>query len=310
MNTGVAGGVLGIVWGAAASVGVTYGAATVTRATSVSLAKALNVDTRSGHVRLRYTYRQKGADPIWMEAERPTELEGEASTYQITYDARASGGMGVARVKHMAFQIEVATPGRYTAWYRGFFPWGGYWNHSERMDDGTTRFVGDSRGEVLNRWIWTRGPTYDLTQGRHVWYLTPHAWMGGAELDKVVLARDPGFVPRGTGGASAVVVPTRGEIVTKPVSATGVVRWGRVNAWYLVERGSVVILCSTDGARTWQTVLARGDLSRLPVRNDLVFKLILTPDKEGVGPILSALTVTCLVRKHRGGALQNAPSTR
>ena len=298
MDTTVAGRVVGVVVGLAACTSPARGAAPVTRITSVGIAKAVNVDTRSGHVRLPCTYRQQGADPIWMEAERATEFEGEPGTYQLAHDARSSGGMDVARIKHMGFRFEVATPGRYTAWYRGFFPWGGNWNHSERMDDGTMRFVGDSTGEVLNRWIWTRGPTYELAKGKHVWALTPHGWMGGARLDKVVLAKDPGFVPKGIGGdPSGAVMPPRGEIVSQPVSATGVVRWERVNAWQAVDGGRVAILCSIDGARTWQTMPAGGDLSGLPVQNDLVFRLILTTDAQGIGPILSALTVTCLVRQ-------------
>jgi hypothetical protein len=297
-NTGMVAPVW-MVLAAAASAQSADACGTVEQTQSVSVRRSVGIDTSSGHLRLQQTHRQQGRALICMEAEQATVLRFAPSKYEMIESPTASGSRCVARVEHLMFRFEVRTPGRYTAWYRGSFPWPGHWNHREYMDRGLEQMVSDSRGQVLGKWIWTRGPTYTLTRGWHEWMFEP-AWLGGALLDKVILSRKPTFVPEGLGpGASRLVSPRLAEATTAPVASDRVLRWQRLHVHQLLGRGSIRVMCSVDGARTWLPLPDGASLSALPPQSPLHFKLTLARDKHGRSPIVTGLTVTSRVPKNR-----------
>ena len=282
------------------------GAETVTQQATVPSGKTLNMDTSSGRLRLRAAYRQHVGEPIAIEAERATVLRFTQGKGEVGQDAEASEGVWAGRIQHMEFHVEVVTPGTYQAWCRALFPWAGRWVHTEQMDDGKSQTVVDSKGEVVNKWTWTRGPTYELTQGKHVWAFTPYAWMGGARLDKVVLVRAPGAKPKGLGPkALPSVLPASGTMVSEPFLRKTAVSLDRLELVNQTGKGSIRSSYSIDNGTSWRPVPEGQNLSSLPADRAIRFKLVLTADAAGAGPIVRLPLVSFQVNKARPIVLEN-----
>ena len=269
-------------------------------------ADSVNVDTSDGVLRLRGTQRQDEAEPVCMEAERAAAIRFVKGKGEVGRGAEATGGLYVAHVQHMEFHFELETPGQYTAWYRASFPWAGNWNHTENMDGGKTQTVADSRGDVLNEWIWTKGPTYSLRDGRHAWSFTPFAWMGGARLDRVVLAPAGDAGPESTGPTSSPRTSgPSGWAVTQPLPGRRVARWGVVSFDELAGVGGVAVDVSVDDGRTWTELPGDRDLSAVPAGASPVLRFRLQEDGSGQAPVVANVAVGCLVVKAPPIVLEN-----
>ena len=279
---------------------------TETRTVTLGFVRATGLDTGNSALRPVYDYAQVGGDPVGMEAERASAIRFTPSKGKFAADPKASGGRYLAHVEHAEFHFTINEPGAYTAWYRGSFPLKGSWSHSENMDGGESKILTDSLGEVLNEWIWTKGPTYNLAAGKHSWNLSPAGWMGGCGLDKVVLVRDPAFQPEGLGGAALTpVAPAEGEAVTETVARRNVVKWGAFS-YENLGKGTVGMEYSTDNSATWQALPAGGDLGGLPADKPLSFRLTLAAGEDGTPPYVSRLAVSYEVKRVPPLVLENA----
>jgi len=273
---------------------------------SLSFSNPINIDLSNDRLRLSCEYVQEAGEPIAMEAERATVLRFTPDKGAMGNTDAASGGLAIAYADHAEYHFEVKSPGRYTAWYRGLYPWAGSWNHSENMDGGESHTITDSRGEVLNQWVWSKGPTYDLSAGKHQWNFTPAGWCGGTQLDKVALIRDVDPSPTGLGpGRSPVVSPRTGEVRTEAVRRKNLIRWGRLSLINASGKGYVSASCSTDYGSTWKSVPVGGDLSFLPPDAVAIFRLTLTADNSGASPFASSAMVSYEVKKVPPLVLEN-----
>ncbi len=179
-----------------------------------------------------------------MEAEDATDLVADPPGG--VEDTTCSGGRYVVKVDRAFFPINVRTHGRYQRWSRAFFPQGGGWLHSESMDLGPQNWVTDCDGSTAGRWVWVKGPVYDLTAGPHLLWI--HNWHGGARLDKVVLLPEGSPEPEGLGAASLKRSPaTAGFVLTPLVTVPGLKSLDRAE-WPLDARqGEVRLSASVDG---------------------------------------------------------------
>ncbi len=281
-------------------------AQTVEKTTSLTFTGGANLDTSNDSLRLQYEYVQDANKPICMEAERASLLRFTAGKGQVGKDEQASGGLSVAYVDHAEFHFTVTAAGRYTAWYRDYFPWAGTWNHSENMDGGNTNVLTDSQGETLNQWMWTKGPTYELTAGKHSWNFTPYAWCGGTRLDKVVLVPEGDAAPSGMGAVSTKSVsPASGEILSEEVSRKSLIRWGGLKLQNASGKGTVSVTYSTDAGGTWNGLPATGDLSTVPPDKGIIFRLTLAASADGASPFLTQARVSYAVKSVPELALEN-----
>jgi len=257
-----------------------------------------NLVISNGNLHLKYEYIQEEGKNIFMEAEKASILRLNLEKGKIGEDKEASGGLFLEHVDQMEFHFEVKNPGKYTAWYRGFFPFSGNWNHSENMDGGKTNIVTDSTGEILNKWIWTKGPTYELSSGKHSWNFTPYAWCGGARIDKVALVKEPDFIPDGFGEESSILPSSlTGEVLTEEVIPKNIVKWGTLEIANISKKGFVEIFYSTDHGYKWEKLLSGGDLSRISPENSIIFKMILKSDIDKIGPFIKSGHITYFVKK-------------
>ncbi len=206
---------------------------------------------RDGRLTLGEWFAAGDSDTIAVEAEDALELIADPPTG--TAQAECSGGRGVAKVDRALFPVCVSRAGRYVRWSRAFFPQGGGWCHSESMDYGEARWTTDCDGETAGRWVWVKGPVYDLAPGIHLLWL--HNWHGGALLDKVVLAREGSPAPEGLGPAGLRRSPARsGWALTPPLSVPGLSRLSAAEWERQAGAGEVTLSLSTDGGRSFSTV--------------------------------------------------------
>lgn len=200
-------------------------------------------------------FTQDGDKPIVMEAEQCTTLS-TADNRTPEADPTASGGGYIHYVYNASWKITVKTPGRYTAWERGAFPWAGNWNHEESLENGgQVGIVTDSTGTPKPGWQWIKGRTYDLTAGEHTFRLSYYA---GAKLDLVVLSRED-TPPDVNTLVSSYQGPTTGEIWTTPVKPFDVARWKSVT--FDLPAASCEV--STDDGKTWTPCDPTGNLAAL-----------------------------------------------
>ncbi len=278
---------------------------TETRTVTLGFVRATGLDSANAALRPVYEYAQQGDQPLWMEAERASALRFTPAKGRFAADPQASGGLYLAHVDHAEFHFTLNDPGAYTAWYRGSFPLVGNWNHAENMDGGESHIVVDSQGEIINQWIWTKGPTYKLAAGKHSWNLTPAGWCGGAGLDKLLLVKDPAFKPEGLGGAALTsIAPAGGQAVTETVTRRNVVRWGRFS-YENLGKGTVAVEYSTDNSATWQPLPAGGDLSAVPPDKPVSFRLGLAAEDDGVPPYVSRVAVSYEAKRVPSLVLEN-----
>jgi len=290
------------------AVAASLAAQSVERSLAVAVERVEHLDASSNRLRLRGAFKQAGAAPVWLEIEDAGQLRFVADRGEVGRDEEASAGVWAAHIEHLTFPVEIVTPGRYRAWYRGLFPWGGTWLHTENMDGGEQQTVVDSKGETLNQWLWTPGPTYELTRGGHEWAFTPHAWQGGARLDKVALLPVGAPKPDGVGGeALRSTLPARGQAVTEPISPPkGALAWGAVRVDNVAGRGRVTVSVSSDDGGSWAPIGDDGRLEGVPVDRALRLMFVLERDEEGRGPIVAAPRVTCRVKPVPPIVLENA----
>ena len=276
------------------------------RETWLGAAWTSHLDGKGLPVRLQQRYRQKPGQPIVMEAERATSLRLFPDKGVVRTDAKAGGGLYVVHVDAMTFQFEVVDPGRYTAWYRATFPWKGSWSHHEAMDRGKVHRVVDSRGEVLNRWIWTRGPTYHLSAGRHEWRFPERsAWCGGTGLDRVVLVRDPASKPTGMGPTALRSIGRTTGVLGTETLRRNVVGWERLIIDNPTGRGKVDALVSADGGKHWRKLAPDRSLAHLPVDRPLQFLVHVHAGPDGSTPYVTSVRVAYRARKQPQVVLAN-----
>jgi hypothetical protein len=179
-----------------------------------------------------------------MEAEDAVDLV--ADPVGGVEDATCSGGRYVVKLDRALFPINVTTPGRYQRWSRAFFPQGGGWLHSESMDLGPQTWLTDCDGSTAGRWVWVKGPVYDLTVGPHLLWI--HNWHGGARLDKVVLLPEGSLEPDGLGPASLKRSQARaGFVLTPLITVPGLKSLDHVEWPFDARQGEVRLSASVDG---------------------------------------------------------------
>jgi hypothetical protein len=277
------------------------------RTASLLYVTVAGLEMGTGALRLRYAYAQQGGEPLAFEAERATEIRLAPTKGQVRHDPAASGGLFLTHVDHAAFRFTLRTGGKYTAWYRGCFPWKGAWNHTENMDCGQSQIVVDSQGEVLKKWLWSKGPTYDLKAGEHCWNLSPSGWCGGCGLDKLMLVPEGTPAPEGLGPPSASSTgKTSGVAITEQVAPRHVAAWGRVAVTNASGTGQVKVEYTADHGGTWQELPADGSLSAVPPNRPLAFRLTITADTDGATPFVTGVTLSYTARSVPPIVLENA----
>lgn len=261
------------------------------RTVAPTIVRADDLDQSNGALRLVYAFAQGAGRPVCIEAEQASLLRLTAGKGVVGRDGGAANGLYVAFVDQADFRFRVQDAGSYTAWYRASFPLQGNWNHTESMDGGATTNHTDSLGEVLDQWLWVKGPTYELAAGDHVWSLAPFGWCGGAKLDRVVLSKDPASTPEGLGPPpSRVTSLLTGEAVTEQLSPRTLVRWQAVRYGNASQAGTVQIEATTDAGVSWQPVPADGDLSQFGSK-PLALRLKLRSGPDGSSPYVRNLQV-------------------
>ncbi|MHB8993632.1 MAG: DUF6259 domain-containing protein [Armatimonadota bacterium] len=224
---------------------------------------------------------------IAMEAEAAVDLVADPAGGQAEGDC--SGGRSLVRVDRALFPVNITRPGRYARWIRGFFPKGGGWLHSESMDYSTPVFHTDCDGSTAGRWVWVKGPSYDLSAGVHLLWL--HNWHGGARLDKVVLAPE-GETPTEQKflKAQTPLTPARaGWAISDLLPLAGLQRLTAATWPSETRGGNVAVTVSLDGSKTTQPL--QPESFPLVVTNPvtrLVLRAEVTAGANGEGPALQA----------------------
>lgn len=235
----------------------------------------------AGKVVLDRSFDQADGAAIVMEAEQAVDLIANPAQGQA--DQACSGGRCVLRVDRALFPVRVTQPGRYVRWVRGFFPQGGGWVHSESLDFGEPQWYTDCDGSTAGKWVWVKGPTYELTAGVHLLWL--HNWHGGALLDKIALMPE-GMDPSDLGPASTPLAPAKeGWAATRVVPVSGLTALTAATWPGEANDGQVTRRVSLDGGRTWEALAPKAGL------NKPVAQVVLRADLQaasGRGPALSA----------------------
>ncbi|MEN6548057.1 MAG: DUF6259 domain-containing protein [Armatimonadia bacterium] len=239
----------------------------------------------AGRVVLDRAFDQADAPAIAMEAEQAVDLIANPAQGQA--DEACSGGRCVVRVDRALFPVRVTRPGRYVRWVRGYFPQGGGWVHSESLDFGAPQWYTDCDGSTAGKWVWVKGPVYDLAAGVHLLWL--HNWHGGALLDKIALMPE-GIAPSDMGPASTPLAPAKeGWAATRVVAIPGLTALTAADWPGEANGGQVTRRISLDGGRTWEPLAPRAGL------NEPVAQVALRADLQaanGRGPALSAPTLS------------------
>lgn len=227
------------------------------------------------------TFVQQGDAPILLEAELATSLSLQDGNVPRA-DRGASGGAYIHYVESASWQLTLATPGRYIAWERAYFPWKGGWNHTEGVD-GNESIVDDGVRIPEEGWQWIEAGAYDLTSGEHTFSLTYH---GGARLDAIVLSRAD-TAPDLEALSSAYRGPTTGEVWTTPVKPFDLAQWRSVRFSFGGVPGAATYEYSTNGT-DWTPFDPAEDLAAITTvgsgRDSLQFHLTV----EAAAPVLFA----------------------
>jgi len=128
----------------------------------------------------------------------------------------------------MEYLFQVTRPGNYRAWYLASYPTNLGYLHGERMDDGEHNSVDDSILLAPNVWRWSKGPIYKLSKGEHRWsFPSPHAWCGGTQLDKLLLAPEnmTDITEILADSATSVSMPQNGELTLRRIKAELLSMW-------------------------------------------------------------------------------------
>lgn len=262
--------------------------AATTREFALDSLRLAGCEIRDGQVTLGDWF-DPGASPVLaMEAEDAVGLIADPAAG--VDDPACSGGRCVSKVDRALFPIRVASAGRYQRWSLGYFPQGGGWVHSESLDDAPPQWVTDCDGSTAGRWVWVKGPVYELTAGVHLLWI--HNWHGGARLDKVILAREGEAPPDGLGPQAVRRAPAlEGWALTPAITVPGLRSLREVPWPFEARGGEVSVALSIDGGASFQPVsaaavaLASGDSAPVP---RLQLRATLRRAGPGPGPVLAS----------------------
>ena len=256
-----------------------------------------------GRVVLDRTFDQGAAPQLAMEAEDAVGTIADPAAGQS--DSACSGGKCLVRVDRALFPIRITRAGRYTRWVRGYFPKGGGWVHAESLDHGQQEWYTDCDGATAGRWVWVKGPTYNLSAGPHLLWL--HNWHGGALLDKMILLPEGAPEPTGVGPAATPLQPAKeGWATTGVLSVPGLAKLLECR-WPAETRGGQVALSlSLDGGATYRPLGLEtlADVSSSPLAR-IVLKADLRAAPDGTSPALATPQVTYEIDPHSFVTIEN-----
>jgi hypothetical protein len=246
------------------------------------------------------------ATVVAMEAE--AALDRVADPAGGLADAACSGGRCVAKVDRALFPFRLSAAGRYQRWSLAFFPTGGGWVHSESIDTLPPQWVTDCDGSNAGKWVWVKGPVYELGVGVHLLWL--HNWHGGAKLDKVALLPEGAPAPEGLGPAATPRSPAlEGWAVTPALPVPGLSAL-REAQWPAETRdGEVSASLSFDAGGTYQplptgpTPLPSAACTPIP---RLQLRATLRRQGDGRSPALAAPRLVCDTDPAAFAVLENA----
>jgi len=199
-------------------------------------------------------YVQQEGAPLVIEAEASTRVALAASDISVVEDVDASGGLAIAHVGELENRICITTPGQYQVWYRAYFPRRGSWNHLEQMDDRAPVWNLDSDHGEDKKWLWAKGPAYELSEGEHLYrFPSPTAWRGGTMLDKIVLAPKGAPAPTGMGPDAALTtraVPEATTLISNRLVLKAMISW-RLEIETQPNGGRIEVERSHDRGKTW-----------------------------------------------------------
>ncbi|MCG2661457.1 MAG: hypothetical protein L6437_14580, partial [Kiritimatiellae bacterium] len=223
------------------------------------------------------------------DAEYGNKLEFELSRNGFLISEEASGKVALAHVNYLEIPFEVNKSGEYWVWYRAYFPFKGNWCHNEQMDDGNVILNTDGAAETeVNRWLWKKGPVYNLKKGRHIWKL--HGWKGGTMLDKVIFSSNSAFVPAGLGIDQTGELPEKtASFISKGLPSTD----GTIYrlAWEESSEGNVKAFISNNQGGKWREVGNNADFTEPVLASKMRVKFILTVSESGYSPIADKIKV-------------------
>jgi len=250
-----------------------------------------------GWVQLKSHYRQRGQEPVTIEAEVSTRVQLASSDMTPTEDVEASGGLCLRYVNELDNELWMETPGEYQAWYRANFPLAGSWNHHEQMDEGALTTVQDSNFGPIKQWLWVKGPVYTLTQGAHRYlWPAPTAWCGGAGLDRIVLAPAGAPEPTGMGPTATPSVATdRAELFTNRLRLDEMLTW-RLTLDQELNGGKVEVHYSHDRGKTWKTLSPGKTYTVSPKTRRLSFRVQLIRSQDGTSPRIRNMALAATLR--------------
>ena len=252
------------------------------------------IEVVDGHARLcSHAFGANGDGRIWFEAENASLLlPGPAC---IVRDKKQSGGRYVCEVEQARYVVASPTAGRYRLWAR--VHWRGPAANSNyiSLDGATATVLGNMEGpEFFNRWIWIKGPLYDLAAGAHNVTVTRrerNVW-----LDCFVLA-DDGYKPGADATGSANPQPcAQGVIETEDFMPPGVTKWDRLSIAGAQHPAGIAAFGSTDKGNTWSRIAPRGDLSAFKPKGDgrdsIRFRVVFRREPGRPPPSLEAFSLT------------------
>lgn len=262
--------------------------AAATREFGLDALRLAGCEVRNGQVTLGEWFDPGAGGAIAMEAEDAVGLVADPAGGVA--DPACSGGRCVLKVDRALFPVRIAAAGRYQRWSLAFFPNGGGWVHSESVDFAPAEWVTDCDGSTAGRWVWVKGPVYELSAGVHLLWI--HNWHGGAKLDKVVLTPAVAAAPEGLGPEAVHRTPAgEGWALTPALAVPGLralheVRWPSAAAG-----GEVDVAFSADGGRSYQPVPADSaafPVGALPAVPRLQLRAALRRGADGTAPALAA----------------------
>lgn len=207
---------------------------------------------------------QKGVGPLLIEGESFTGIEFQEASKRVTPLQEASNGMLISFVKMLNYRFEIKAAGKYTVYTYARFPLVAGYNHSEQMDEGPNNRVNDSEALPANIWHWCKGHTYELTAGEHSYlFPSPHAWCGGAQMDKIVLIPEgdktqPGAV---TDANTVLAFPPSGSATTRRIKTARIQDW-RMEFEAVPNGGQITVEHSYDNKNF--TALEAGKSYQVP----------------------------------------------
>ena len=251
---------------AASATGLLAAEQTLTQRFLPSTCLRRGIEVVEGSARLcSRAFGSSGDGRVWFEAEDASLLlPGPAC---IVRDKKQSAGRYVCDADQASYVVSPPAAGRYRLWAR--VRWAGPAANSNyiSLDGATATVLGNMEGpEYFDRWIWIKGPLYDLGVGAHNLIVTRrerNVW-----LDCFVLA-DEGYKPGEDAAGRANPQPcAQGVIETEDFMPPGVTKWDRLSIADAQHPTGISAFGSTDKGNTWSPVAPSGDLSAFKPKGD------------------------------------------